>query len=160
MLAKALDAEAVLLPAHGVAGSRSARNALLKDRYVSQALEEAREATLAVMGIGAPRSDSILVEEGRIVRWAELEALMKTGAVGDINLRYFDAHGQAVSSDLDERMIGLTLKEIRRIGHVVGVAGGSAKLKAIRGALEGKLIDVLVTDHVTAQNLLNKEANP
>ena len=159
-LAKALDAEAVLLPAHGVAGSRSARNALLKDRYVSQALEEAREATLAVMGIGAPRSDSILVEEGRIVRWAELEALMKTGAVGDINLRYFDAHGQAVSSDLDERMIGLTLKEIRRIGHVVGVAGGSAKLKAIRGALEGKLIDVLVTDHVTAQNLLNKEANP
>jgi DNA-binding transcriptional regulator LsrR (DeoR family) len=158
-LAKALDAEAVLLPAQGVAGSRSMRNAMVKDRYVSQALETAREATLAVMGLGAPRPDSILVQEGRIVQWAELEALMKAGAAGDINLRYFDAHGRAVTSDLDERVIGLTLGEIKRIGHVVGVAGGSAKLKAIRGALEGKLIDVLVTDHVTAQNLLNKEAN-
>jgi DNA-binding transcriptional regulator LsrR (DeoR family) len=158
-LAKALDAEAVLLPAHGVVGSRSARNALLKDRYVSQAFEMAQEASLAVMGIGAPRHDSILVQEGRIVRWAEIEDLMKAGAVGDINLRYFDAHGQAVPSDLDERVIGLTLREIKRIGHVVGVGGGAAKLKAIRGALVGKLIDVLVTDHVTAQNLLNKEAD-
>ncbi len=157
-LAKALDAEAILLPASGVAGSRSARNALLKDPYVSQTMEAAREASLAVMGLGAPRSNSILVQEGRIVRWAELEALIKAGAVGDICLRYFDVHGQAVPSDLDERIIGLTLKEVKRIGHVVGVAGGSAKLKAIRGALEGKLIDVLVTDHVTAQNLVNKEA--
>jgi DNA-binding transcriptional regulator LsrR (DeoR family) len=158
-LAKALNAEAVLLPAPGVAGSRSARDALLEDRYVAQALEEARGASLAVVGLGAPRPDSILVQEGRIVRWPELEALMKAGAVGDVSLRYFDAQGQAVPSELDERVIGLTLKEVRQIGHVVGVAGGSAKLKAIRGALEGKLIDVLVTDHVTAQNLLDKETN-
>jgi len=114
---------------------------------------------MAVMGLGAPRPESILVQEGRIVQWAELEALMKAGAIGDINLRYFDAHGRAVASELDERVIGLTLGEIKRIGHVVGVAGGSAKLRAIRGALEGKLIDVLVTDHVTAQNLLKKEGS-
>jgi len=158
-LAKALDAEAILLPAQGVAGRRSARNAMVKDRYVAHALEKAREASMAVMGLGAPRPDSILVQEGRIVQWAELEALMKAGAIGDINLRYFDAHGRAVASELDERVIGLTLGEIKRIGHVVGVAGGSAKLRAIRGALEGKLIDVLVTDHVTAQNLLKKEGS-
>jgi DNA-binding transcriptional regulator LsrR (DeoR family) len=156
-LAKALDAQAILLPAQGVAGSRSARNTMLKDRYVAHALEKAREASLAVMGLGAPRPDSILVREGRIVQWAELEELMKAGAIGDINLRYFDAQGRTVASDLDERVIGLTLAEIKRIGHVVGVAGGSAKLQAIRGALVGKLIDVLVTDHVTAQNLLKKE---
>jgi DNA-binding transcriptional regulator LsrR (DeoR family) len=72
-----------------------------------------------------------------------------------MNLRYFDQQGQLVPSDLDERVIGLTLEEIRQIQTVVGVAGGKEKLQAIRGALQGKLLDVLVTDHVTAGQLVD-----
>ena len=55
---------------------------------------------------------------------------------------------------LDERVVGLTLDEIKKIRRVIGVAGGSSKHQAIRAALEGKVINVLVTDHVTAQYLL------
>jgi DNA-binding transcriptional regulator LsrR (DeoR family) len=106
------------------------------------------------MGIGAPRRESILVQEGNIVSWQELAALKDQGAVGDINLRYFDDRGQRVSSDLDNRVIGLTLDEIKKIDHVVGVAGGAEKFKAIRAALKGKLANVLITDHMTAQRLL------
>ena len=83
-----------------------------------------------------------------------LAELQQRGAVGDINLRYFDADGQLVTSDLDRRVIGLTLDDIRRINTVVGVAGGAAKLKAIQGALEGRLVNVLVTDHLTGERLL------
>ena len=152
-LAKLLGAKAVLLPAPGVAGSSEARDAFHSDPYVAEALKKARAANLAFIGIGAPRQDSILVQKGNIVSWAELTELMERGVVGDIALRYFDEYGQVVSSDLDERVIGLTLDEIKQIDHVVGVAGGSVKLKAIRGALQGKLVDVLITDHVTAQKL-------
>jgi len=77
--------------------------------------------------------------------------------VGDINLRYFDTSGKAIASDLDDRVVGLALEDFRAIPHVVGIAGGAAKLDAIRGALEGKLVDVLVTDHVTAQRLLESD---
>jgi DNA-binding transcriptional regulator LsrR (DeoR family) len=154
-LAKALGAQAFLLPAPGVAGSRSAYDALYTDPHVAEALRRAREANLAFMGIGAPRPDSILVREGTIVSWPELAKLREQGAVGDINLRYFDERGQTIASDLDSRVIGLTLDEIRQIGHIVGVAGGSAKFNAIRAALVGKLVDVLVTDHLTAQRLLD-----
>jgi DNA-binding transcriptional regulator LsrR (DeoR family) len=146
--------QAVPLPAPGVAGSRQARNAFLHDPTLARVLEEARAADLAVVGIGAPRQDSILMREGSIVRWAELEALKKRGAVGDINLRYFDQEGRAIPSELDDRVIGLTLEDFRRIPHVVGVSGGAAKLGAIRGALEGKLIHVLITDNVTVLKLL------
>jgi DNA-binding transcriptional regulator LsrR (DeoR family) len=156
-LARALNGHAFLLPAPGVAGSRRARDAFLNDPHLYQALQRARNANLAVMGIGAPRPESILVREGNIVKWGELSALKVKGAVGDINLRYFDARGMKVASDLDDRVIGLTLGEIRDIAHVVGVAGGSAKQHAIRAALEGKLIDVLVTDHVTAKRLLEEK---
>jgi DNA-binding transcriptional regulator LsrR (DeoR family) len=152
-----LDAAPYLLPAPGVAGSRTARHALATDPHVAEVLERARHATLAFMGIGAPRKDSILIREGAIVRWTELAELAARGAVGDINLRYFGERGQRIASDLDDRVIGLTLDEIKQIPHVVGLAGGSAKLDAIRGALAGKLVDMLITDHVTAQNLL-KEA--
>jgi DNA-binding transcriptional regulator LsrR (DeoR family) len=153
-LAKCLGGSAQLMPAPGVAGTRSARHALYNDPNVVQVLQSGRGATLALMGIGAPRPDSILVQQGTIVSLAELMELMKRGAVGDLNLRYFDERGQCVPSDLDDRVIGLTLSEIKQIPHVVGVAGGAAKLKAIRGALEGKLIHTLVTDQVTAQRLL------
>lgn len=156
-LARFLGASAQLMPAPGVAGTRAARNAFYSDPHVARVLQRARGATLAFMGIGAPRSDSILLQQGTIVKWEELKALMDAGAVGDINLRYFDDRGRQVPSDLDDRVIGLSLDEIKQIKHVVGVAGGTAKLRAIRGALEGKLIHTLVTDHVTARHLLEPD---
>ena len=38
--------------------------------------------------------------------------------------------------------------------HVIAVAGGKAKLDAVRGALRGKFMNVLVTDHDVATALL------
>lgn len=154
-LAKILGGQAVLLPAPGVAGSAVAGTVFANDPFVRAALREGAKANLAFMGIGAPRQDSILMREGSIVQWSELRALQEKGAVGDMNLRYFDRRGQPVPSDLDERVIGLTLEEIRQIPTVVGVAGGKEKMKAIQGALQGGLLDVLVTDQVTAQGLLD-----
>lgn len=153
-LAQVLGGEAVLLPTPGVAGTRETRDAFYADPFVKKILEQARRATMAVMGIGAPRRDSILIREGKIVNWSELENLSRKGAVGDINLRFFDKNGQPISSSLDERVIGLSLSEIVKINHVIGIAGGAAKVDAIRGALSGKLVHILVTDHVTAQKIL------
>jgi DNA-binding transcriptional regulator LsrR (DeoR family) len=153
-LAQVFGGEAVLLPTPAVAGTREARDTYFEDPFVSQILEQARTAKLAVMGIGAPRLDSILMREGRIVTVQDLESLKHNGAVGDLNLRFFDETGKIVQSNFDQRVIGLTLDEIQRIERVVGVAGGAAKVSAIGGALAGKLVDVLVTDQITAQRVL------
>jgi DNA-binding transcriptional regulator LsrR (DeoR family) len=155
-LAKALGGQAVLLPAPGVAGSYAAGEALRNDPFVMRSLEQGAAANLAIMGIGAPRPDSILCRQSTIVSWSEIAELQKQGAVGDINLRYYDDKGFPVESDLDSRVIGLTLDEIRKIDRVVGVAGGSAKFEAIRAALKSNLVDILVTDHVTGQRLLDE----
>ena len=157
-LAQFLGGRALPLPAPGVAGSRAARTAFLRDPHVARVLEAARAADIAFVGIGAPRQDSILVREGTIVTWADLEALAERGAVGDFNLHYFDPDGKALASDLEERVVGLSLEDFRHIPHVVGIAGGAAKVDAIRGALKGRLVNVLITDHVTAERLLESEA--
>jgi lsr operon transcriptional repressor len=44
------------------------------------------------------------------------------------------------------------------MSNVVGVAGGAEKADAIRGAVVGGLIDVLVTDEPAAQALLDRWA--
>jgi hypothetical protein len=51
-------------------------------------------------------------------------------------------------------VIGMSLAQLRHARRVVGVAGGSRKTAAIRGALLGKLINVLITDGLTARRLI------
>ena len=54
------------------------------------------------------------MREGSIVKWEELEELKARGAVGDLNLRYFDSSGKAIASDLDDRVVGLSLEDFRQ----------------------------------------------
>jgi DNA-binding transcriptional regulator LsrR (DeoR family) len=115
----------------------------------------ARHAETMFVGIGPTRSDSIVVQDfWKVMQPSALDELHARGAAGSLNLRLFDADGQRFASEIDERTIGLTLEEIQRIHRVVGVAGGCSKREAIKAALRGKLINVLVTDHITAQYLL------
>ena len=55
---------------------------------------------------------------------------------------------------LDDRVIGVTLEELKQTPRVVGVAGGDRKVEAIRGCLIGGFVNVLVTDKFTAEKLL------
>jgi DNA-binding transcriptional regulator LsrR (DeoR family) len=154
-LAQALKAEPVLLGAPAVAGTREARDSFLQDPQVSRTLDMARSADMMFVGIGPSRSDSVVVQDfWKVMQPSTMDELHARGAVGSSNLRHFDANGRSFPSELDERIIGLSLDEIKKIRRVVGIAGGSSKREAIRAALSGKLINVLVTDHITAQYLL------
>jgi DNA-binding transcriptional regulator LsrR (DeoR family) len=83
-----------------------------------------------------------------------VEQLKAVGAVGDIALHFFDGDGRAVEHEINDRIIGLDLEQIKKIPRVIGVAGGAEKVAVIRAALRGKIIDVLVTDDQTADKLL------
>ena len=50
----------------------------------------------------------------------------------------------------------LTLEQIKKVPKVVGVSGGPQKVAAIRAALKGRLVNVLITDSVTAEKLLEE----
>ena len=75
-------------------------------------------------------------------------------ATGDILARYFDVQGRPVESDLEDRIVGLSLEDVRQIPTVIAVAGGPSKVVPILGALRGRYVDVLITDETTAQQLL------
>jgi DNA-binding transcriptional regulator LsrR (DeoR family) len=149
-----VNGTATLLPAPGVVGSAEARDVLMKDRYVREAVETAGHLTVALVGIGAVEPSRLLASSGNVFSSKELETLRAQGAVGDICLRFFDRQGVPVVTPLNGRVIGLELEQLRGANRVVGVAGGKRKLAAIRGALVGKWVNVLITDFATAQRLV------
>jgi len=153
-LADLIGGEATLLPAPGVVGSRSARDVLMKDRFVREAFELFPRVTLALVGIGATEPSRALASSGNIFSSQELKRLAAKGAVGDICLRFFNQAGQPVITELNDRVISMELAQLRTIPRVVAVAGGRRKINAIRGALAGKLVSVLITDLRTAEQLL------
>lgn len=158
-LAQALDATAVLLPAPGVVATTAVRDVLRKDTHVRDALQRLDALDVAFVGIGALSTNALLAD-GRSVPARTLSELRAGGAVGDVALRFFDAAGEPVRTSLDDRLLGITRAQLQQIPHVVAVAGGAAKADAIHAALLSGTVDVLITDHLTAERVLQRADLP
>lgn len=154
-MAQAFGARPRLLSAPGVVTSKMVRDALLADPQISDTLALSARADVAMVGIGVPVPDSVVMQAGAILV-EEVEQLKARGAVGDIALRFFDAEGRPIKHEINERIIGLDLDQIKRIPRVIGVAGGREKYEVIRAALRGKFIKVLVTDDQIGARLLEE----
>ncbi len=154
-LAELIGGSPILLPAPGVTTSPEAKRVLMRESYVRQATSLFDHVDLALVGIGAVEPSRLLASSGNIFSPQELRSLQKQGAVGDICLQFFDAAGAPVRTSLSERVIGISLQQLKKAKRVVGLAAGKRKTQAILGALNGKLLDVLITDRRTASALLD-----
>ena len=153
-MAQLTGAKAQFLPAPGVTGSPESRTVLLKDPFVKETLDCFPAVTMAFIGIGSMTPSKMLANSGNAFTREELDNLAAQGAVGDMGLRFFDRAGAPVVTPLNDRVIGITLDQVRAAQRVVAVAGGPRKTGAIRGALLGGYIDVLITDYQTAERLM------
>lgn len=153
--ARLVHGTATFLPAPGIVGSEGALKVLLADPYVKEAVDLFDNVTLALVGIGTVEPSNLLADSGNIFAMEQLDSLRKKGAVGDIVLRFFDASGQSVRTELDNRVVSMTLPQLRKVSRSVGVAGGKRKFSAILGALRGGYISVLITDCFTAKRLIS-----
>jgi deoxyribonucleoside regulator len=164
----------VLIPVPFLVDSESIRDALLGDSGVRRAMARLASCTVAVVGIGSVESqsetaqriaahhsingqtDSSTDNQRQVVPVTDedLAELRHAGAVGEICSRFFDASGKACISSLDRRMVAIDLSEFRAVPLVVGVAAGEQKARAILGAVRGGYIKSLVTDDLTAKELL------
>jgi DNA-binding transcriptional regulator LsrR (DeoR family) len=109
------------------------------------------------LGIGSVEPSELLALSGNIFSKEELESLRSQGAVGDICLRFFDAKGSPIQTPLNDRVIGMELEQLRKVKRSVGIAGGQRKLTAIKGAVLGGYINVLITDLFIAKGLVASE---
>ena len=83
----------------------------------------------------------------------ETQEALDLGAVGQICGRFYNDKGDQIDLAISRRTLSLDLDEITAIQTVVVVASGSEKAKAVRAAIRGGFVQVLIVDDSLAQGL-------
>jgi DNA-binding transcriptional regulator LsrR (DeoR family) len=77
------------------------------------------------------------------------------GGIGEIGAYVYDVEGKPCADEYAERVVGLSLQELKRIPFVIGVAATAAKALPLYGALRGGYLHTLITDEAAAQGILD-----
>ena len=133
--------------------SAETRDRLLQEPLVKALLQTAQKADVVLTGVGSLSGDESGLFAGYL-RQRDLAHLRKAGAAGHICAQFFGPDGRPVAENVNERAVTIGLEALRNIGTVITVAGGAAKAEALRGALRGGYMNVLITDDVAARGVL------
>lgn len=154
-LAERLGGKAYRLHAPAFVEDREHRDMLLSVGPIRDILDIARRANIALMGVG-----TVEPEKSRFVEFTALSAedmdriADSCGGVGEIGAYVYDIDGRPCAQEYADRVIGLSLHELKRIPVVMGVAATAAKALPLYGALRGGYLHRLITDEAAAQGIL------
>ncbi|PRX35540.1 DNA-binding transcriptional regulator LsrR (DeoR family) [Orenia metallireducens] len=131
-----------------------AHNALIKQPAIIQTMALAHRADIILTGIGALNNSTPNALWEGYLKEESLENLRYKGAVGHICAHHYNINGELADLEEHNNIIGIELADLQKIDTVIGVAGGEIKARTILGALRGKHINVLITDDLAAQKVL------
>lgn len=147
-----------LIPSPLIVSSSEVRDALLGEKSIQEIYAMTEHADMSVVGIGAAVEGATVLRNG-IIRESELAILKMQGSVGDVLNHFYDSEGNPITTEIENRTISTDIEKLRTMKNVVGVAGGSEKVAAIKAVLRGGYLNVLVTDSKTAEELLLSSAS-
>jgi deoxyribonucleoside regulator len=130
------------------------RNIFLNEPAVREGIRRAQSVQLAITGIGTLDDKASSFLRAGLLTLTDLAQLRRTGAVGETIGRFFDVNGAGDGIEINQRIIGIELDDLRRIPQVLAVARGIPKATSILGALHGRFLTVLTTDDVTARAVI------
>lgn len=135
------------------------RDALVALEQVRNVHGHLDRAQVALVGLGT-LENSVFVERGTLDE-AMVRDLRRAGAVGEVCGRFLDARGQECATAWRDRVIGVTLPQLRRIPQVVAIVSGADRTSALLAGIAGGLIKSLVIDELGADALLGSpESSP
>ncbi|MEW6891449.1 sugar-binding domain-containing protein [Trueperella pyogenes] len=129
---------------------------LARSKAVDEVLDRAKKAEVFLSGVGSEFSGgawkrAVLAPE---VSETELTELARGGAVSDVSGRFFDGEGRAVMGGFDQRVVGLSLADMRRIPTRIVMTEGRDRSAPLVTALSTGIFNVAVVDRENAKALL------
>jgi DNA-binding transcriptional regulator LsrR (DeoR family) len=150
-LAERTGAEAYLLPVPVFANSVADRAVLMQQFGIADVFALARKASLLFVGIGQVSHDGFLVASG-MIKPDEVAELKRVGAEEMAEQIRAGADGAVLDTDLSARATSMSMADLRK-HRIVAIAGGPAKVTALRGVLRSGVLHGLIIDEVTAKAL-------
>lgn len=142
------------LPAPMYVNNPELKQLLLQEPEIAMTLQKAKSCHIAFFSIGDLSERSAI---GCLAKEKAhmLKELKKAGGVGEIMGRVFDRNGNTIDSEFNERIIGISLKDLKKIPTRVAIIYDDYKTEATKVALETGLVNVLITSDQIATQLLN-----
>ncbi len=148
-----LGASPVYLSVPGIVANPEIRKILLQDPMFLQAQQILKNADMCLFGIGTV--PQLMEHDQAFSTVRPYEDKIKNNCVGDICFHFYDENGDFCLPEVSDCVFGLSQIDFLRIPVRIAAAIGEEKVPAIRGALTGRLLNVLLTDAPTAQMLLD-----
>lgn len=151
-IAEKLNAPYYPMPVPVISDTPEERNFFMHLRPVQAVYAMAQRADVTFVGVGQMGPDAPLALDGFVTRDI-LNDLQGQGAAGEIASWVYDDQGQYMDSPRNA-LVGGVRVEPGPAQTVIGIAAGASKVRAIRAALTGRIINGLVTDEDTATAIL------
>jgi DNA-binding transcriptional regulator LsrR (DeoR family) len=156
--AEKLKGNAYLVNTPAIVDNPMIRSSIMADSNFEQVRRLWRRLTAVILGVSSLDTDTS-VYRGGIFSRGDLAAMRSRGGVCATNFIILDREGRPVSTPLSERIVCLTVSEMKEIRNVVIVAAGDNKVEPLSAVLKGAFAHVLVTDVACARALL-ESASP
>jgi DNA-binding transcriptional regulator LsrR (DeoR family) len=154
-LARRLGGQSYLINAPAYPNDAATRDLFLRHGDIQAVWKLFDRMDVAMVGV-ALVEDVGAVEAG-LLDHMELERVSKSGAVGTIAGRFFDAEGRECRSTFRERVLSIDLDVLRRVREVIGMSHGAKRAGVVRAAVRGGIVKTLVVDSTCATAVLGDD---
>ena len=119
---------------------------LIRERSIASVIEMWEDIDLAIMGLGVADERSKLCQ---MFDTAQMNLVRESGACGMLNTTFFDGEGNLLDL-FENQKIGIHLDALHKAQKLV-ICSDQYKAAALRAALKGNFIDILITDLITVE---------
>ncbi len=153
--ANTVGANCYLLAAPAIVDSAETRRTLIERCGLDDVLNRSDRMDMALLSVGTMSSESTSF---RFAFFSEEErqSLVKAGAVGDMLYNFYDINGRTVDHPINRRVMSMPVDRLRRVPKRVMISGGIEKVDALLGGIKLVNANVLITDELTARQLVAK----
>ncbi|MAM63376.1 sugar-binding domain-containing protein [Maritimibacter sp. UBA3975] len=131
-----------------ISATAEERAALIGQKTLETARELTQRTDVRFIGVGTIADPAPLALDG-FISVTDQERLIGKGAVGEVIGWVFDAHGRLIEDTVNERVSSAPVLP-GPTEPTIACAYGRDKIPAIRAAVEGRLVNGLITDEETA----------
>ncbi|RPA30271.1 sugar-binding transcriptional regulator [Shewanella frigidimarina] len=153
-MANRVQAKHYPMPLPVIATSVAEKQLLHDLAPVKSIFELVKQADATFVGIGHMGAESPLLLDG-FINQSQLTELINDNATGEIISWVYNQQGQLLEHSMNQLVMSSPLR-IDSNKPVYGIAAGQHKVDAIFSALQGRLINSLITNEYTAERILAK----
>ena len=139
--------------------SAAAKEGLMKDASISNALSMMKNCDILLSGVGTFHEDPSLSPEvmKEYLSPSHIQELHKKNAIGCVCAQFYDIQGNLIDCTWNHHCMSMSFEDIKKNSMTIAIATGMSKVLPILGALRAGLIDVLITGSQVASKLCHSD---